>query len=243
MHELKTPADVAAVTTEPVLTWGAQALAPGYPGDRGQAWEHDGAVLVYAPGLYRRNRVMLAGPAEQALKLLTSVRLPTSGAPIARTELAEEMCLLDPRWSGFATFGWMTTTRDPGERPDGVRWLTEHDLDAADHLVRTANPDGWLLPRETGTRRWAGMFDGDTLVSMAGDAWPAPAMGFIAGVATHEDHRGKGASSAVCAFVRDQLLAEHGSCGLMVYANNATAIRLYERLGFTYQSMTAFGLG
>jgi ribosomal protein S18 acetylase RimI-like enzyme len=242
VHELNTPADVAAVTTDPLLNWGAQALTSAYPNARGRAWEHDGAVLVYAPGLYRRDRVILTGPAEQALKLVTSVRLPTSGTPIARTELADEIGLLDPRWSSFATFGWMTTTGEPGTRPDGVRWLAESDLDQADHLVRTANPDGWLVPRETGTRRWAGMFDGDTLISMAGDAWPAPGMGFIAGVATHEDHRGKGASSAVCSFVRDTLLAEHGSCGLMVYADNATAIRLYERLGFTYQSMTAFGL-
>ncbi|MGH3863376.1 GNAT family N-acetyltransferase [Actinokineospora sp.] len=241
MHELKTPADVAAATTDPVLRWGAQALMPEYPTERGQAWEHDGAVLVYAPGLYRRDRVILTGPAEQALKLITSVRLPTPGAPIARTELADEICQLEPGWSAYATFGWMTTMAEPGPRPDGVRWLDDFHLDDADYLVRTANPDGWLVPRETGTRRWAGMFDGDTLVSMAGDAWPAPDMGFIAGVATHKDYRGKGASNAVCAFVRDTLLAEHGACGLMVYADNATAIRLYERLGFTYQSMTAFG--
>ena len=77
------------------------------------------------------------------------------------------------------------------------------------------------------------------MISVAGDTWPAPNVGFIAGVATHEDHRGQGASSAVCAFLRDELLAEHGNCGLMVYADNTTAIRLYERLGFTYASMTA----
>ncbi|HVK26288.1 MAG TPA: GNAT family N-acetyltransferase [Actinokineospora sp.] len=244
MHELTTPADVAAATADPLLHWGAQALAPGYLYPGGGAWTLDGATAVHAPGLYRRDRILLTGPPEPALKLLTTLiaDLPGPPVPVAATALADRMRELDPRVVDFATFGWMTTSTVPTERRSGPRWLADADLAQADALVRASNPDSWVMPGEPGTRRWAGLFDGDTLISVAGDCWQAPAVGFIAGVATHPNHRGRGASSAVCAFLRDELVTELGACALMVYQDNDVAIRLYERLGFTYQSMSAIGL-
>ncbi|CRK57198.1 hypothetical protein [Alloactinosynnema sp. L-07] len=244
MHQLRTPADVAAATDDPLINWGAQSLAPGYLYPGGGAWTLDGATAVHSPGLYRRDRILLAGPPEPALKLLAALTadLPGPPIPVAATELVDRMRDLDPRVVDLAIFGWMTTSTPSPRPPTGPRWLTDTELDQADALVRAANPDSWVMPGEPGTRRWAGQFDGDTLISVAGDCWPSPAVGFMAGVATHPDHRGRGASGAVCAFLRDELVAEHGTCALMVYQNNATAIRIYERLGFTYHRMTALEL-
>ncbi|QTR05432.1 GNAT family N-acetyltransferase [Saccharothrix algeriensis] len=69
--------------------------------------------------------------------------------------------------------------------------------------------------------------------------WSAADLGFIAGVATRPDHRGRGLSTRVCAFLAGALLAETGGCALMVDRENPAAIRVYERLGFAYRSVSA----
>lgn len=70
-------------------------------------------------------------------------------------------------------------------------------------------------------------------LAVAADAWSAAGCGFISGVVTHPGARGRGLGRAVCGFVLDALVARYGRAGLMVFAENAPAIAMYERLGMT----------
>lgn len=88
-------------------------------------------------------------------------------------------------------------------------------------------------------RRWAGVAEGNELVSVAADAWSAPDIGFLAGVATVPATRGRGHSRAVCGFVTAELMRKHGSVGLMVDAGNEAAIALYLKLGYGYRGVAA----
>ncbi|MFI9010472.1 GNAT family N-acetyltransferase [Actinosynnema sp. NPDC053489] len=229
MRALPTPADVSAATPDPLVRWAAQALLPGRGG---AAWAHGGAVGVLAPALYRFDRLVLTGPVADVAALLRAHVRPDV-RPVVATAVADEL-----GWPVRGTFGWMERSGALAAR-GRARWLAEDEWDEVESLLRKANPDSWAWPREPGPARWAGVRADGVLVSVAADAWGAPGVGFVAGVATHPDHRGRSLSAQVCSFVVGELLAERGTCGLMVDAANATAIRLYERLGFAYRSVTA----
>ncbi|CAL9644603.1 hypothetical protein SUDANB95_06407 [Actinosynnema sp. ALI-1.44] len=230
MRVLHTPDEVAAANPDPLVRWAAQGLLPGRGG---AAWAHGGAVAVHAPGLNRHDRLVLAGPADDVAALLDAHHRPGRAALVT----AETAAAL-PRFPAKATFGWMERTGTLAP-PGGVRWLREDEWDDVEALLRKASPHSYVWPYEPGPHRWAGIHDGAKLVAVAADAWSAPGIGFLAGVATHPDHRGLGLSTRICAFVAGTLLADHGECALMVDAANAPAIRVYHRLGFTYRAVTA----
>ena len=226
MRVLPTPTDVAAATTDPIARWAAQTLHRD-----GRAWAHGDAVAVLAPALYRFDRLVLTGPTDDIAALLEAHARPNL-IPLASTTVATEL-----EWPIRGTFGWMHRT-GALESPGTAAWLIEADHDAVEALLRKANPDSWAWPNGPGPRRWAGIHLDRELVAVAADTWPSDHVGFIAGVATHPDHRGRGLSTTVCAFVTSALLAEHGTCGLMVEQSNHAAITVYRRLGFTYRSVT-----
>ena len=98
-------------------------------------------------------------------------------------------------------------------------------------------------------RRWAGTADrvdgpgGDSadgaLLGIAADAWSAPGVGFLAGLATRSEARGRGHGGRVCAFVLNALVEEHGRAALMVDAHNHVAIELYRRLGMRWRDVAS----
>lgn len=142
-----------------------------------------------------------------------------------------------------ATFGWMDTTTPAGSSSSlETSWL-ESDA-GVEELLTAAAPGSYAWPGLSGVRRWAGVtgLDG-RLVSVAADAWSAPDLGFIAGVATAPEARGRGLSRQVCAFAAAELVKAHGRAGLMVDGANATAIRLYHQLGFSYRPVAAANAG
>ena len=230
MRVLDSPADVSAATADPLVRWAAQALLPGRGGS---AWAHGGAVGVLAPALYRFDRLVLTGPVDDVAVLLRAHVRP-GVKPLVTTAVAAEL-----GWPERGTFGWMERSGALPAGP-GARWLGEDEWDDVESLLRKANPESWVWPREPGPpSRWAGTHVDGVLVSVAADAWPAPEVGFIAGVATHPDHRGRSLSTNACSFVVSALLAERGTCGLMVHGWNEVAIAVYRRLGFTYRSVTS----
>lgn len=238
MRELPTPADVAAASEDQLVRWAAQALLPTHP-RQGKAWSHGGAVGVYAPGLNRRERMVLTGAPDGIAAILRD-QIRGYGPelnPLVPSELAAPVRDLLPDVVVWAGFGWMERTGRLPSAP-GVRWLREDELDQAEALLRKANPGTYVWPREAGSRRWAGAHVNGVLVAVGAEAWTAPDVGFLAGVATHPDFRRRGLSKAVCSFVVHELLAEHPACALMVDGDNDAAISAYRDLGFHYRGVT-----
>lgn len=229
MRVLSTPADVAAASPDLLVRWAAQALLPGRGG---AAWARGGAVGVLAPGLNRYDRLVLGGPVGDVAELLRAVVRP-GVHPLVTTATADEL-----GWPRRAAFGWMERGGSLDAAP-GPRWLAEDEWDGVEALLRKANPHSYVWPREPGPSRWAGTHVDGVLVSVGADAWSAPGVGFVAGVATHPDHRGRSLSTGLCSFLVGALLAEHGTCALMVDADNRAAITVYRRLGFEYRGVTA----
>lgn len=223
MRRLHSPADLADRST--LIRWAAQALAWG-----GSAWVHGDAAAVVAPRLNRHDRLVLDGPPADVDALLDRLAAPHL-RPLVTTDLAERLST-----PARVSFGWME--RGGELAPGAGRWLAESEWDEVEALLRKANPNSYVWPREPGPARWAGVHVDGHLAAVAADAWSAPTAGFLAGVATHPDHRGRGLSTGLCAFVAHSLLARYGTCALMVDADNAGAIAVYRKLGFDYRAVT-----
>lgn len=241
---LSTSAEVTAATDDPLVRWAAQALTPSYPGQRGAAWRVGGAVAVFGPRLYRRDRFVLTGDGDDAAELTARMApdLP-SARVLCGSALAAEVAARLPSCRLLTSFGWMELAQPVTAACEGVGWLPDDAQDAVTSLLHKANPDSYVFPGEPGRQRWAGVHDpSGELIAVAADAWSAPDVGLVAGVATHPDHRGNGLSTAICAFVAGHLYRRHGTVALMVDADNAAALRVYRRLGFTYRSVRVLAL-
>lgn len=70
------------------------------------------------------------------------------------------------------------------------------------------------------------------LIAMAGERMRADGFTEVSGVCTHPDHRGRGLAGALMRVVSGRILARGETPFLHTYADNATAIGLYESLGF-----------
>jgi predicted GNAT family acetyltransferase len=71
------------------------------------------------------------------------------------------------------------------------------------------------------------------LVAMAGERLKVPGMTEVSGVCTHPDWRGHGFARDLSAFVASLVCARGEKPFLHAYADNSSAIGLYEQLGFT----------
>ena len=67
---------------------------------------------------------------------------------------------------------------------------------------------------------------------MAGERMKQPGWTEVSGVCTHPDARGKGYARLLSQFVAGRIAAHGETPYLHAYATNASAIRLYEQLGF-----------
>ena len=67
----------------------------------------------------------------------------------------------------------------------------------------------------------------------------SPQVGFLAGVATAEHARGRGAGTAACSLFLDSLMADHGTAALIVDSWNTAAIYLYRGLGLSWRPVVA----
>ncbi|WP_344892954.1 GNAT family N-acetyltransferase, partial [Nonomuraea antimicrobica] len=80
------------------------------------------------------------------------------------------------------------------------------------------------------------------VAAVAADAWSAPSVGLVAGVATRVGFRGRGLAGRVCGWVSRELVAVHGRAALMVDDSNGAAIGVYERLGYRRRRVLACGV-
>jgi len=146
--------------------------------------------------------------------------------------LHHKMALTEPRrLEGFAAEGEV---------------LTDADLSDLTRLYLSAYPRYAFDPRLLQTGQYVGVRRHGRLVAVAGvHIWsPAQRVATLGNVTTHPGMRGQGLGTAAVATVCRRLLPTVDVIALNVKADNASAIALYTRLGFSrvadYHELDAF---
>ncbi|WP_211592054.1 GNAT family N-acetyltransferase [Microbispora sp. H10836] len=247
MRELVSEAEVAAASgDDDLLVWAAQGMRPGV-----RAWAYGDAVAVASPEASRRDRLVVRGAPGRVVPLVRHALAEAgpSYRPLGDAALVEQVVEAVPELELAARFSWMGTEKlaPPREGTAGREWPPEWLADSAAPevaaLLDAASPGSYAVPGLPRVRRWAGVRDGSgALLAVAADAWSAPAVGLLAGVATAVPARGRGLGERVCRFVASALIAEHGRAALMVDDWNHAAFAVYERLGFARRRVAAAGL-
>ncbi|MEU7886719.1 GNAT family N-acetyltransferase [Microbispora bryophytorum] len=262
MRELVSEAEVVAASgDDDLVVWAAQGMRPGV-----RAWAYGDAVAVASPAASRRDRLVVRGTAGgTAARLVPLVRHALAEAgpsyrPLGDAALIEQVVAAVPELEPAAGFSWMGTEKlapprqevtgpevtgaERAYREGTASWLVDSAAPEVAALLAAANPGSYAVPGLPRVRRWAGVRDGGSgaLLAVAADAWSAPTVGLLAGVATAAPARGRGLGERVCRFVASALLAEHGRAALMVDDSNRAAVVVYERLGFARRRVAATGL-
>ena len=112
--------------------------------------------------------------------------------------------------------------------------LTSDDLDEVLRLYEDAYPGNWFDPRMLETGQYFGERNEDRLVSAAGvhvysQEYRVASLG---NVVTHPDYRSSGLGKSTAARLCQSLAETVDHIGLNVKADNATAMSLYDKLGF-----------
>jgi RimJ/RimL family protein N-acetyltransferase len=118
-----------------------------------------------------------------------------------------------------------------------VELLAPADLDEVADFYALAYPGTWFQARMLETGRYVGVRRAGRLACVAGvHVWsPRCRVAALGNVATLPDARGEGLATAACARLC-RLLLDDGieTISLNVSADNAAAIRAYEKLGFAH---------
>ena len=114
--------------------------------------------------------------------------------------------------------------------------LSSSDLVEIEALYRLSYPENWFDPRMLETGCYYGIRHEKELVSVAGIHVYSPRykVAAVGNVTTHPAFRGQGLATIVCAKLCRSLLHTVDYIGLNVKADNISAIRCYQRLGFEY---------
>ncbi|SDG74248.1 FR47-like protein [Sinosporangium album] len=231
IRELSAVAEVAAACGDDDMTvWAAQGMRRGV-----RAFAGGDAVAVVTPGAARHDRIALWGdPGDAAVLVEFAVAECGPGfGPFGEVDLVREVVHRVEGLELRGAFSWMGVGRVPAGDPEGVRWLGREEEVEVSALLAAAHPDSYATPSVEGVSRWAGVRGPDGgLAAVAADAWSAPEVGLLAGVATAVSARGRGLAERVCRFVTAELVRRHGRAALLVDDANGSAIRVYERLGF-----------
>lgn len=157
--------------------------------------------------------------------------------PLFRAEVEE----LPPGWSAPLTILGHQLVLDearvaalPASPPDVVA-LGVRDAGEMLALVALTRP-GPFAARTVTLGRYVGVRDEDgRLVAMAGERFRLPGWTEISAVCTHPDLRGRGLAAALTADVARAAAARGERVLLHVAEGNDAALRVYERLGFTWR--------
>jgi predicted GNAT family acetyltransferase len=115
------------------------------------------------------------------------------------------------------------------------------DADAAEMLaLATLTKPGPFFSRTHQLGAFIGVRVDGQLVAMAGERMRPDGYTEASGVCVHPDHRGKGYAARLLREVTAGILARGDKAFLHSYADNATAIGLYESLGYRGRSEVVF---
>lgn len=118
------------------------------------------------------------------------------------------------------------------ERPEGIVALEEADAAAMLALARLTKPGPFRARTVELSQFWGVKDEQGRLLAMAGERLQLPGMSEVSGVCTHPDARGRGYAALLSRHVASEIARRGEVPFLHAYADNAGAIRLYERLGF-----------
>jgi predicted GNAT family acetyltransferase len=115
-----------------------------------------------------------------------------------------------------------------------MRLLTAADAPEMVALATLTEP-GPFRERTHELGLFLGIFEGERLVSMAGQRTRSPGFVEVSAVCTHPDTRGKGYARTLMLAVMDDIRAGGDMPYLHAWADNHNAIRVYRDLGFTHR--------
>jgi len=173
-----------------------------------------------------RDLAELAGPGAVVVLFRDEVPPPPDGWSVLMTGAGHQMALTEP------------AELDDAPAHD-IRPLGDEHADAMLTLATDTKP-GPFFARTHELGRYAGVFDGDTLVAMAGERIHVPGYREISAVCTAASARGRGLAAALTAHVARGILADGEQPMLHVAGDNDNARRVYERLGFVTRRMVEF---
>ncbi|GAA2208221.1 hypothetical protein GCM10009850_036790 [Nonomuraea monospora] len=230
----------AACGDDDLVMWAAQDLSGG-----SRAWALGGAVVAGSPAVSRHDRLAVWGEASSAVALVRHAlgELGASYRPLGEVELVRRVAGKVDGVQEAAEFSWMSLSTLPDEDEDGdeaVGWLDgEAVAGEVAGLLAADAPHSYAVPGTAGVNRWAGVRVDGLLAAVAAEAWSAPTVGLVAGVATRASLRGRGLAGLVCRWVSRELVAGRGRAALMVDDGNGAAIRVYERIGYRRRRVLA----
>ncbi|MGP0030853.1 MAG: GNAT family N-acetyltransferase [Acidimicrobiales bacterium] len=150
---------------------------------------------------------------------------------------------LPPGWSEKLRGRGSQMTLDGGPLADvapvALRPLTPEHVPQMLDLVALTRP-GPFLAGTIEMGRYFGHFDGDRLVSMAGERMCLDGYREISAVCTHPEARGRGLASALTRHVASGILDGGQRPILHVAVSNDAALRIYEGLGFRSRRLVEF---
>jgi len=132
--------------------------------------------------------------------------------------------------STMEQYVWAAPSPAPVELPQAIRLGPEHAAETL-ALVALAHP-GPFAARTPELGDYFGLFEDAKLIAMAGERMHAGLLREISGVCTHPDFQGRGLARKLMERVVALQLARGQIPFLHVMSANATARRLYERMGF-----------
>lgn len=157
-----------------------------------------------------------------------------AGAVPADWKLEAESLMCCMRWEG--------TALGDDDLPTAVRLGAAHAAQALE-LALLTNPGPFGL-RTIELGEYFGCFEDERLIAMAGERMHAGALREVSGVCTHPDFQGRGYARRLMVKVMLREIARGETPFLHVMSANATARRLYERLGFrTYHEQVVRVVG
>ena len=236
MERLLTPDQLSNACTDPLVLWAAQDLGSGV-----EVWAHGSAVAAAVTDLARRHRLAVTGAIADVAVLVRALlgRLGPEYRPLGDADTIVSLCDLVPELAPSRPFGWMTATQAPSSDPGSARPAARDEQAAINQVLDQSLPDSLARPGGPGVTRWWVGTDDLGVAACAAEAWSAPDVGLLAGVATSLRARGRGLGKAVTAAGLTTLIREHGTAALMVDGANTAARALYESLGMIYRPIRA----